>query len=142
MKNFGFSFGSSLAFSRYLVILFNNALTLPLSCHRRRITLSYFLEAKAHFVASHQHPINQMLHHLTNLLAIAAVVLLFYDWRLTLLAGVLTQVFALGGHAVFEKNQPASVKYPGITILVSLLWSFENWFGLRQAWNYFDRKTT
>ena len=70
--------------------------------------MSYFLEAKAHFVASHQHPINQMLHHLTNLLAIAAVVLLFYDWRLTLVAGVLTQVFALGGHAVFEKNQPAS----------------------------------
>jgi len=36
--------------------------------------LNYFHEAKAHFVASHQHPINQMLHHLTNLLAIAAVV--------------------------------------------------------------------
>lgn len=103
--------------------------------------MNYFHDAKAHFVASHQHPINQILHHLTNLLAIAAVVLLFYDWRLTLVAGVLTQVFALGGHAVFEKNEPAFVKYPGITILVSILWSFENFFGLRQVLTYFKDKT-
>lgn len=102
--------------------------------------LSYFDEAKAHFDASHQHPINQTLHHLTNILAIAAVVLLFYDWRWTVLCLVLTQVFALGGHAIFEKNQPAAVKYPGITILASMLWSFERWFGLRQVWNYFNHK--
>lgn len=94
--------------------------------------MSYFQDAKAHFVASHQHPINQALHHLTNLLAIAAVVCLWIDWRLTLLCLVLTQVFALGGHAVFEKNQPAFVKYPGMTILASFSWSFDNWFGLRQ----------
>jgi hypothetical protein len=102
--------------------------------------LSYYQKAKAHFVASHQNPINQILHHITNLLAIAAVVLLFYDWRLTLWCLVLTQVLALGGHAVFEKNQPAAVKYPGITILASLSWSFENWFGLRQVWAYLNRK--
>jgi hypothetical protein len=102
--------------------------------------LSYFHEAKAHFVASHQHPINQVLHHITNLLAIVAVVLLFYDWRLTLFCLVLTQVFALGGHAVFEKNQPAAIKYPGITILASLSWSFDNWFGFRQVRTYINRK--
>lgn len=102
--------------------------------------MSYFQEAKAHFVASHKNPINQFLHHLTNLLAIAAVVLLFYDWRLTLLCLIFTQVFALGGHAFFEKNEPAFVKYPGITILASLQWSFENLFGLRQVWNYFNRQ--
>lgn len=104
--------------------------------------MNYFQEAKAHFVASHQHPINQALHHLTNLLAIAAVVLLFYDWRLTFLCLVLTQVFALGGHAFFEKNHPAFVKYPGITILASIAWSFEHWFGLRQVLNYLRRKST
>jgi hypothetical protein len=103
--------------------------------------LSYFQDAKAHFVASHQHPINQVLHHLTNILAIAAVVSLFYDWRWTLLCLVLTQIFALGGHAFFEKNEPAFVKYPGITILASMMWSFENWFGLRQAWLYFKRQS-
>lgn len=102
--------------------------------------MSYFQKVKVHFVASHQHPINQVLHHLTNLLAIAAVVLLFYDWRLTLVCLVLTQVFALGGHALFEKNEPAFVKYPGVTILVSILWSFENWFGFRQVWNYLNGK--
>lgn len=103
---------------------------------------SYYQEAKAHFVASHQHPINQVLHHGSNLLAIVAVILLFYDWRLTLLCLVLTQFFAIGGHFVFEKNQPAAVKYPGITILASLSWSFERWFGLRQILAYFSRKST
>lgn len=103
--------------------------------------MNYFDSAKAHFVASHQHPINQFLHHITNVLAIAAFVLLFYDWRLTLVCLVLTQVFALGGHAVFEKNEPAFIKYPTITILVSMLWSLENWFGLRQIWTHFKNKT-
>lgn len=102
--------------------------------------MSYFHEAKAHFIASHQHPINQVLHHITNLLAIAAVVLLFYDWRLTLVCLVLTQVFALSGHAFFEKNEPAFRKYPGIVILVSLSWSFDNWFGLRQVWTSVNRQ--
>ena len=102
--------------------------------------MSYFQEARAHFVASHQHPVNQVLHHLTNILAIAAVILLFYDWRLTLVCLVLTQVFALGGHAFFEKNEPAFRKYPGITILASLAWSFEHGFGLRDLWRYFRHK--
>ncbi|HAA28471.1 MAG TPA: DUF962 domain-containing protein [Cyanobacteria bacterium UBA8553] len=103
--------------------------------------MSYFHQAKAHFIASHQHPINQILHHITNLLAIASAILLFYDWRLTLVCLVLTQVFALGGHAVFEKNEPAFRKYPGITILASLSWSLENWFGFRQLWTALNRKT-
>lgn len=102
--------------------------------------MSYFHDAKAHFVASHQHPINQILHHITNLLAIVAVVLLFYDWRLTFFCLVLTQIFALGGHAIFEKNQPAAVKYPGITILASLSWSFDHWFGFRQIWMNLNRQ--
>ena len=104
--------------------------------------MNYFHKAKAHFIASHQHPINQILHHITNVLAIAAVVLLFYDWRLTLLCLVLTQVFALSGHAFFEKNEPAFKKYPGITILASLSWSFDNWFGLRQLWAYVKHQQT
>lgn len=103
--------------------------------------MNYFQAAKAHFVASHQNPINQFLHHLTNLVAIAAIIFLFYDWRLTLVCLVLTQVFALGGHAFFEKNEPAFVKYPGITILASMQWSFEHWFGLRQILLHWKRKT-
>ncbi|PSO53169.1 MAG: DUF962 domain-containing protein [Cyanobacteria bacterium QH_8_48_120] len=98
--------------------------------------MTSFQEAKAHFIASHQNPINQVLHHITNLLAIAAVIFLWFDWRLTVVCVVLTQVFALGGHAFFEKNEPAFKQYPGITILVSMSWSFENWFGLRQIWSY------
>lgn len=93
---------------------------------------SYYQEAKAHFVASHKHPINQALHHLTNVIAIAAVVSLFVDWRVTIVCVILTQVLAIGGHLVFEKNEPAFVKYSsGIMILASMSWSFEHWFGLR-----------
>ena len=94
--------------------------------------MNYYQEAKAHFLASHQHPINQFLHHLVNLMAIAAIITLFLDWRISAILLILTQVFAIGGHIVFEKNEPAFKKYPGIVILVSFSWSFENWFGLRQ----------
>lgn len=104
--------------------------------------MSYFQAAKAHFVASHQHPINQALHHLTNILAIAAVVFLWFDWRITLLCLVLTQVFAIGGHIVFEKNEPAFVKYrSGIMILASMSWSFENGFGLRPLLAHLSQKS-
>ena len=105
--------------------------------------MSYFQEAKAHFVASHQNPINQALHHLTNILAIAAIVLLFYDWRSTIVCLVLTQVFAIGGHALFEKNQPAFVKYPvWTTIPISMMWSLERWYGLRSVWNHFKHRNS
>ncbi len=94
---------------------------------------NYYRDAKAHFVASHQHPINQALHHANTLLALVSLVYLFIDWRVTLVCLVVTQIFAIGGHFVFEKNKPAAVKYPGITILVSIAWSFEHWFGLRDV---------
>jgi hypothetical protein len=94
--------------------------------------LTYFQQAKAHFLASHQNPINQALHHIVNILVFVGIGYLFIDWRIALLCGVLTQVLAIGGHIVFEKNEPAFKQYPGIVILVSMSWSFENWFGLRQ----------
>ncbi|MBE9117545.1 DUF962 domain-containing protein [Lusitaniella coriacea LEGE 07157] len=97
--------------------------------------MNHFQAAKAHFLQCHQHPINQLFHHITNLFAIAAIFCIFYDWRLTVLCVVLTQVFALSGHIFFEKNEPAFNKYPGIVILVSLLWSLENGFGLRQIFS-------
>ena len=94
--------------------------------------MTYFQEAKEYFIAGHQHPINQALHHITNILVFVGIGCLWVDWRLTLVCGVLTQVFAIGGHIFFEKNEPAFKQYPGIVILISMLWSFENWFGLRQ----------
>jgi hypothetical protein len=102
---------------------------------------SYFQAAKAHFVASHQNPINQALHHLTNILVFVAAFCLFVDWRLTALCLVLTQVFAIGGHIVFEKNEPAFVKYrSGVMILASMSWSFERWFGLRSILTHLSQK--
>lgn len=101
---------------------------------------SYFEEAKAHFIATHQHPINQMLHHLNIVLIFLSIFWLFRDWRVTAACIVLTQICAWSGHFIFEKNKPAFVKYPGITILVSLVWSFENWLGLKPLLSYINRK--
>lgn len=104
--------------------------------------MTYFQEAKVYFAECHQHPINQLLHHITNMLAIASPIILFYDWRLTMVCLVLTQVLAIGGHFIFEKNQPAFAKYPvWVTIPTSLMWSFQRWFGLRQVWQYLQQKT-
>ena len=100
-----------------------------------------YRQAKAHFIASHQNPINQALHHLNAILVFVGIGMLFIDWRYSLLCLILTQIFALGGHAIFEKNQPAFVKYPGITILVSLQWSLENGFGLRQIFSRQGQKS-
>lgn len=93
--------------------------------------MSYYQEAKQHFIACHQHPINQALHHLVNVIAIVGIIYIPFNWVVSLICLILTQVFAIGGHIVFEKNKPAFVKYPGIVILASMAWSFENWFGLK-----------
>jgi hypothetical protein len=94
---------------------------------------SYFQEAKAYFISSHQHPVNVMLHHLTVLIGISGVFLLLYDWRLSGICLFLVMTLPVSGHLIWEKNEPAFKKYPsGIMILASLSWSFENWFGLRQ----------
>jgi hypothetical protein len=119
-----------------------NEAILPVGGHDREVEclagrgfdMSYFQEAKAHFLASHQHPVNQALHHITNLLAIAALPFLVYDWRLSVACLVVGQILAQGGHAFVEKNEPAFRQYPGVVILASLAWSFENGFGLRQLW--------
>ncbi|KPQ38212.1 MAG: putative membrane protein [Phormidium sp. OSCR] len=94
--------------------------------------MSVLQEAKVHFEASHQHPINQVLHHITNFLALSAIGLLWFNPKVSIIFLVISQIFAWGGHAVFEKNHPAFFKYPGITILASFAWSFERWFGFRQ----------
>lgn len=66
--------------------------------------MNYFHQAKVHFIASHQHPINQILHLITHLFAIAAVVFLFYDWRLTLLFLLLIQVLPSAGMPFLKKT--------------------------------------
>lgn len=101
--------------------------------------MNYFQSARAHFLACHQHPINQAIHHLTNFLAFIAIAVLFYDWRISLLLLLIPQPIVWAGHAVFEKNQPAFVQFPGITIVVSLLWSLEHLFGLRDLWQAWQR---
>jgi hypothetical protein len=93
---------------------------------------NHYTAAQQHFIAAHQNPTNQIIHHITNALAFIALPLLFVDWRIALLLLLLPQPFVWLGHAVFEKNEPAFIKYPGTTILASLHWSLQERFGLKQ----------
>ena len=99
--------------------------------------MSVYSKAKAHFIDSHRHPINQGLHHIVNILAIVGVVYLFINIWVSVVCLVLTQVLAIGGHWLFEKNKPAFVQYPGVVIIVSLMWSFDRWFGIRDLIHYY-----
>ncbi len=93
--------------------------------------MSLYNQAKQHFIASHQHPVNQGLHHIVNILAIVGIIYILFVIRVRVVCLILTQVLPIGGHWLFEKNKPAFTKYPGIVILVSLMWSFDRWFGFR-----------
>ncbi|OUC16276.1 MAG: hypothetical protein B0A82_02430 [Alkalinema sp. CACIAM 70d] len=106
--------------------------------------MAHFSAAREHFIACHQHPINQALHHFANFTVILSLVLALIhrmDWKLAILLILLTQPLVWAGHAVFEKNQPAFIKYPGITILASLSWSFERLFGLKDIWLQLSRSS-
>jgi hypothetical protein len=92
---------------------------------------THYSAAKQHFIASHQNPTNQIIHHITNFLAFLAIPFLFIDWRIALVLLILPQPFVWMGHSLFEKNKPAFVKYPGTTILASLHWSLQERFGLK-----------
>lgn len=93
----------------------------------------YYQEAKVHFIATHQHPVNIALHHASNFLVFAAIPLLFVNWVVSAVFIALTQILTIGGHLFFEKNKPAFVGYNNFVIIVSSLsWSLDNWFGLRQ----------
>ncbi len=119
----------TLAISSGFIILEKvSFMTTPL---RSRPNWQDYEGAKTHFISCHQNPTNQAIHHVTNLLAFLSLIFLFIDWRIALAMLIVPQPFVWMGHALFEKNQPAFVQYPGITILASLAWSIEEWFGLK-----------
>ncbi len=105
--------------------------------------LEHFRAAQRHFIASHQHPVNQILHHLTVIINLVGIVLLIqelnYIW-ISLGLLVISQVMAWGGHFWIEKNQPAAVRYPVLTMFVSIFWSAQNLFGLRMVLDWLRGK--
>jgi hypothetical protein len=78
------------------------------------------------YLTEHVNPVSRRLHVIGTSLAILTIVLamILGDWRFLLGAVVIGYAFAWVGHFFFEKNQPATFKYPGF----SLRGDFRLWF--------------
>jgi hypothetical protein len=67
-----------------------------------------------YYLTEHQHPISRGLHYIGT----GIVIVLFFlsiirlDWRLFVAIPLAGYGFAWFGHAVFEKNKPATFTYP------------------------------
>jgi hypothetical protein len=85
-----------------------------------------FREFYPFYLTEHVNPTSRRLHvigtTLVIMLLVAAVVAL--DWRLVIAAPVVGYGFAWAGHFFFEKNKPATFKYPGF----SLMGDFRLWY--------------
>jgi hypothetical protein len=84
----------------------------------RRIKMKNFSEFWPFYVREHLDPVNRRLHFTGTLLAIVCVAwgTAAFDWRCFLLAPLFGYSFAWIGHFAFQKNKPATFKYP--------VWSF------------------
>jgi hypothetical protein len=78
------------------------------------------------YLTEHVNPVSRRLHVVGSSLVIASLVvgLVSRDWRFFAAAPVIGYGFAWIGHFVFEKNRPATFKYP----LYSLMGDFRLWF--------------
>lgn len=77
------------------------------------------------YLTEHVNRTSRRLHVLGTTLVIAALVCGFViDWRFFVAAPFVGYGFAWVGHFVFEKNRPATFKYP----LYSLAGDFRLWF--------------
>ncbi|AAK25125.1 hypothetical protein CC_3163 [Caulobacter vibrioides CB15] len=77
------------------------------------------------YMTEHANPVSRRLHVVGTSLVIVCLVLgVFRDWRFFIAAPVIGYGFAWIGHFVFEKNRPATFKYP----VYSLMGDFRLWF--------------
>ena len=77
------------------------------------------------YLTEHVNPVSRRLHVVGTSLVIACLALGFLrDWRFFLAAPLVGYGFAWVGHFAFEKNRPATFKYP----LYSLAGDFRLWF--------------
>ena len=78
-----------------------------------------FAEFYPYYLAEHRHPTCRRLHYVgsTLVLALLGYVLITQSWILLLALPVVGYGFAWIGHFVFEKNRPATFKYPFYSFL-------------------------
>lgn len=77
------------------------------------------------YMSEHANPVSRRLHVVGTSLVIVFLLLgLALDWRFLAAAPLIGYGFAWIGHFVFEKNRPATFKYP----VYSLMGDFRLWF--------------
>ena len=79
---------------------------------------------------AHQNKWNQLLHYMAFLFAFMAWLFLLIDIYVTILFAVFHYVFSWVGHFYFEKNKPASFKYPLLGFYAGFIWFFMRSFEL------------
>jgi hypothetical protein len=83
-----------------------------------------------YYQKAHQNKWNQLLHYFAFLFAFIAWVFLFFDIKTTIFLAILHYIFAWVGHFFFEKNKPASFRYPFVGFYAGFLWFFLRTFEL------------
>lgn len=77
------------------------------------------------YLTEHVNPVSRRLHVIGTTLVIACLAMgALRGWRFFVAAPLVGYGFAWIGHFVFEKNRPATFKYP----LYSLMGDFRLWF--------------
>lgn len=87
-----------------------------------------FKEFYPFYLSEHRHPVCRLLHFIGTTLVIVLLVAIVAGrvWRLLPLLLIVGYGFAWIGHFVFEKNRPATFKYP----LYSFIGDWVMWFQL------------
>jgi hypothetical protein len=78
------------------------------------------------YLTEHVNPVSRRLHVVGTTLVVLSLIIAIValDWRFAVAAPVIGYGFAWAGHFFFEKNKPATFKYPGF----SLMGDFRLWF--------------
>ncbi|WP_096155038.1 MULTISPECIES: Mpo1-like protein [Bacillus] len=73
---------------------------------------------------AHKHKANQVLHYFAFLFAFLGWIFLFINIYVTIILALLHYTFSWIGHFYYEKNKPASFKYPLLGFYAGFLWFF------------------
>ncbi|WP_456278488.1 Mpo1-like protein [Bacillus sp. AK128] len=92
---------------------------------RERLRRDLILYQKAH-----KNVWNQWLHYFAFLFAFIAWIFIFIDILVTIIFAFLHYVFSWIGHFYFERNKPASFKYPWLGFYAGFSWFFIRSFEL------------
>ena len=86
------------------------------------------------YLGEHENATSRRLHVIGTSLVIACIVaaIAFRDWRIAVAALVVGYGFAWIGHFFFEKNRPATFKYPLFSLMGDFRLFFETVSGRRR----------